>query len=426
MTMGDPIRLDGTTLEGGGQLFRLALSLSSIAKIPLHIADIRGKRGSRSKHGEVGGIKPAHLAGAAWLAKATQASTDGLKVKSKELTFCPSANARAAAPESDTGEAETNLWKDIFELGKLIRKESYISLNTPGSVFLILQAILPFALFSSAAQQSPSRPEPSPIPLRLTIEGGTNVWHSLSYEYADQVLFPMLHHKLGLSPIAMKLHKRGWSTGSTAVGRVQFDILPVSAGSKLPAFYLEERGNMSKFLVSIIAPDRRWRDGMRELVSKALLRLWPEVDIEFPVDEFSGHGKRVYLLIVAESVDGYRLGRDWLYDEKIDEQKPTKTMEKIVSKVVRDIEDEIDHGGCVDEWLQDQLVVFQTLAAGRSVIDARPPSLHTKTARWVAEQLLGVEFDESGNCEGVGFVADAPSSKSDIPDLLSSVAQMTV
>ena len=50
-------------------------------------------------------------------------------------------------------------------------------------------------------------------------------------------------------------------------------------------------------------------------------------------------------------------------------------------------------------------VVFQALAHGKSTIDAREPSLHTQTARWVVEQLLGIRFDESGHCEGIGLHA---------------------
>ncbi|KAI4152310.1 MAG: hypothetical protein LQ340_002978 [Diploschistes diacapsis] len=408
--MSKPLHLDGTTLEGGGQLLRLALGLSAITGKDVHLTDIRGKRGASSRNGQAGGIKPAHYAGAAWLANATNAKTEGLEVKSKELVFCPSIDPEAAqkGAGSDLGQEQSKqaprVWKDIYESHMLVRRESEIEMKTPGSIFLILQAILPYLLFSSGNPECLD-----PVMLRITITGGTNVWHSLSFEYAHQVLFPILQEKLGLGPFTMKLYRQGWSMGSTAVGKVQFDIMPLRTGHPLPAFFLEDRGDIVKFHASIYALDADWRQCLRKLTEEEIFRRWPGVEIDFPVEQSSGHKKRVYLLLVAETSNGYRLGRDWLYDEAINEKKPVKTMEKIVSGVVRDMEAEIDHGGCVDEWLQDQLVVFQALAAGRSIVEGRDPSLHTRTARWVAEQMLGVTFDNQGHCEGVAFIAGSSS-----------------
>ena len=31
-------------------------------------------------------------------------------------------------------------------------------------------------------------------------------------------------------------------------------------------------------------------------------------------------------------------------------------------------------------------------------------SLHVRTAMWVAERIVGVEFDKEGGCEGMAFV----------------------
>ncbi len=38
-------------------------------------------------------------------------------------------------------------------------------------------------------------------------------------------------------------------------------------------------------------------------------------------------------------------------------------------------------------------------------------SLHTRTARWVAERVLGVKFDEAGCCDGAGLVVGADVQK---------------
>ncbi|MCJ1395463.1 hypothetical protein MMC18_008349 [Xylographa bjoerkii] len=412
-----PIHLDGTTLEGGGQLLRLALSISSLTHIPIHVSDIRGKRGPKSRPGKDGGLKSAHLAGAEWLARATDATTIGMTIKSRDLVFRPTSNDNPSPtgigntkdqnkPNSGRTEIPNGAWKNIYVAGLLVRRSSHIPMSSPGSVFLILQAILPYVLFSSPSAGDPMTPN-KPVPIRLTIDGGTNVSHSLSYEYASQVLFPMLHSKLGIGPIDMTLQSRGWSTGRADVGSVVFDILPIRPGRTISAFSFTDRGYVSKIHVSVLADTFTARAYIRELVTEQLLKRYPNIDILFPVDEDSKHNKRLYLLLVAETSNGYRLGRDWLCDEKISVTKLNQTLHRLVFKVVRDLDDELSHGGCVDEFMQDQLVVFQALAEGRTEVDGgahRVASLHAQTAQWVVETLLGPRFKD-GQCHGIGLRA---------------------
>ena len=111
------VHLDGTTLEGGGQLLRLGLTLSSLLRLPVHVTRIRGKRGPKSTSGKSGGLKPAHLAGARWLAKATSAETEGLELRSTDLTFQPS---RGRADGDDHSDPRFPPWKHVFKEGKVV------------------------------------------------------------------------------------------------------------------------------------------------------------------------------------------------------------------------------------------------------------------------------------------------------------------
>ena len=286
-----------------------------------------------------------------------------------------------------------------------MRKESYIPASTPGSIFLIFQAILPYVLFSAPLDEASFSKDEPPLH-RIIIDGGTNVSKSPSYEYVDQVLLPMLESKVGIPSVRMKLNKRGWSHGGSVIGSVAFDITPFPHGFTLPSFSLTNRGEVTCFHASILAPDTAARHSVRKKVKNTILERYPDAEILFPVDEDSRSPKRLYLLLVAETSNGYRLGRDWMYDRKATASTAAQKNEQLVEQVFREIEIELAHGGCVDEYTQDQLVVFQALAQGRAQIhdgDGREPSLHTRTARWVAEQVLGVSFDEKGACEGVGF-----------------------
>ncbi|KAL4933166.1 putative RNA 3'-terminal phosphate cyclase [Aspergillus undulatus] len=77
----------------------------------------------------------------------------------------------------------------------------------PGSVFLVFQALYPYLLHSTSADQ-----------IRLSITGGTNVSSSPSYDYVNQVLIPNFA-RVGLPPLAKQLEKRGWASDQGHLGK---------------------------------------------------------------------------------------------------------------------------------------------------------------------------------------------------------------
>lgn len=66
---------------------------------------------------------------------------------------------------------------------------------------------------------------------------------------------------------------------------------------------------------------------------------------------------------------------------------------------------------CVDDYMQDQLIVLMALAKGKSRIKTGNITLHTKTAIHVAEQMSHAKFNIVDNkdgthiieCEGIGL-----------------------
>ncbi|KAI4275433.1 MAG: hypothetical protein LQ337_003232 [Flavoplaca oasis] len=409
-----PLNLDGGTLEGGGQLLRLAVSLSALTYLPISIFSIRANRASRRASQPAGGLKAAHLAAIEWLAQASQAETTGMKNASSELDFRPLQWGNFARETKKKGGKRTEVWEDVcdsVDASTVVRRETGIQLDSPGSVCLILQAILPYLLFHSPdAVGSPmdgtadmgQETTIGSVPLRVTINGGTNVSKSPSIEYISQVLIPMLVEKVGIPPISSQIIKRGWSSGRADVGTVQFDLMPFPRRSRLPAFNFTERGEVTKMHVSLLASDSAARSTLKRIVTERLLARHPYVEILFPIEEDTRNGARLYLLIVAETSNGYRLGRDCLWERK----NNASMLETVANTVTKQLEEELQRGGCVDEYMQDQLVVFQALAEGRSVVDSGEDmyaTLHTKTARWVSERILGVVFNERGTCNGCGF-----------------------
>ena len=188
-TRSDPslIHLDGRTLEGGGQLVRLALTLSALTSIPIHVYSIRGKRSGYSS-GKGGGLKSSHLAALEFLARATAAKTHGACVGSTEIVFEPGRD-RKVLSDRVCGLYGGMTGDDAYE----------IRLSKPGSVWLILQAILPFVMFAASEH----------VPTQLVMTGGTNVPKSMSGEYVTQVMCPVFE-AIGLPGIEVDIRKRGW------------------------------------------------------------------------------------------------------------------------------------------------------------------------------------------------------------------------
>ncbi|KAK6216376.1 hypothetical protein LQW54_003580 [Pestalotiopsis sp. IQ-011] len=406
-----PLVLDGRTGEGGGQLVRLACSLAAVTGQPIRITDVRGNR--PGKRG--GGLKSQHVAAIAWLAKATDARVDGLAVGSRTLEFAP-----RAAP---TALAQRRIAIDVD--------------SSAASAMLIFQAVFPYLLFAGNASKNDGQwEENEEDAIELEIKGGTNVSFSLSWEYLDQVLLPTLENQFGIV-VGRELKGRGWSLGPSHKGCVQLRIKPLRPGEKLiprvpwDRKYTDKDFELQRIDATILAPTRLHAP-LQEAVAQSLGAHFPDVDVRFVATEDSGHDSRMYVLGVAHSKTGLRWGRDYLYDRKWKDKTPERLADEIADKVAEDLHGEVALRGAVDEFLQDQLVVFQTLAQGRSSFPGdeqgifedgissdeqtrmrkdktQEPfgqgSTHTTTARWVAAELVPQAswYNKGGVCEGAGI-----------------------
>ncbi|OCL06935.1 RNA 3'-terminal phosphate cyclase-like protein [Glonium stellatum] len=417
------VHLRGTTLEGGGQLLRIAIGVSALTGIPIEITDIRGNRSGG------GGLKMQHLSAVNWLGTVCKADMTGAEQKSKNLYFAPSTDRIG----SFQGYREHTLSD-----GNTVA-DVQISQSTPGSIGLVLQAILPFLIFSGSSLSTPKENDVNtePKPIHIKISGGTNVSHSPSSDYISQVLLPTLS-RIGIPSIVLQLHSRGWTHGRTQIGALSFTITPLSPKTILPSFTLSERGNIQSLKATILAPkacEDHFRRELDTVLSKRHSAIFGsgEASIEMNFED-SRHDKRFYLLLVATSTNGHRLGRDWLYDRKLAHGKLDVTISKLVKQVVNEIVAEIENGGCVDEYMRDQLIVFQALTKGKSFVDGGrlkdgssvPSSLHARTAEWVVNEILGVEFDGKGGCEGIGLTAGEIYSSRQSEKLVEEVENLKI
>ncbi|EXJ58544.1 hypothetical protein A1O7_05971 [Cladophialophora yegresii CBS 114405] len=495
------ITLDGSTLEGGGQLVRVALSISAICDIPVRITNIRAGRGPGSfykktrkrgggggRHGDAtsqsvrskksatgGGLKESHLAALTWLARECGAAVEGAEVNSLEVVFNPKPNPRKRVPVP----LPVPVPVPVPVLGPVDGEPEVIELRNPGSIWLIWQAIFPYIVFAVLREDGGTKKPEEPT-FRLRLKGGTNVPKSPSSEYMQQVFLPLCE-RIGLPKVHVNVTRRGWTTGAPEIGEVEISVFEPGArsrgeaagttkdagspkGSNIPAHSRTNAVDSERPLFRLPPFDITLRDpftirsisittlsgspqthALLHTLLRDSLRSIPRFsDPSIPItahpscSTHSGDERRLYILLTAHVAGGYILGRDYLGPGKkiTDETDRRRIVDEAVNTAVRDFRREVGRGRCVDEFAEDQLVVFQALADGRSIVDtatargrvsehanananadadahttvetkASPEtetgSLHTRTVRWVCHEMLGTVFDGVGRCQGGGL-----------------------
>src|SRR3989338_552178 len=139
------IQIDGNYGEGGGAIARVALALSTIAQKPFEIYDIRKGRPQP-------GLKNQHLYCIRALKELCNAVAEGDELGSTFLRYYPK---------------------------RLVAKNLDIDIETAGSITLLLQALIPPAIFASK-------------PITITVTGGTDTKWSQPFDYFNNVLLPQL------------------------------------------------------------------------------------------------------------------------------------------------------------------------------------------------------------------------------------------
>eukprot|EP00118_Oscarella_pearsei_P007674 m.38224 g.38224 ORF g.38224 m.38224 type:complete len:360 (+) comp32539_c0_seq5:24-1103(+) len=331
--------IDGSVLEGGGQILRIALALAPILQKPIEVIKIRLSR-------DKPGLKPQHLAGLRLVTDMCRGKVTGDRQGSQECTLHPG----------------------ILHGGTYVADP-----KTAGSVSLLLQAALPCSLFGKTD-------------FHLTLKGGTNA------KMAPQIDFTALVFK----PIAEKfgvhfdcfVKRRGFYPRGQ--GEVVISGSPVT---NLLSVTLTDRGDIRKITGRAFVAGKlpikiaeRMKIAAMEVLRK---RHSSEILIEIEIikeTSASSIGDGTGIILVAETTTGCLLAGSQLGERGV-------SAEEVGSKAADMLMQNLDSGGCVDEYLQDQLIVFMALAEGRSTIKTGPLTLHTETAIHVVELMTGVKFD---------------------------------
>lgn len=330
------VRLDGSHGEGGGQILRTALFLSTLLDRPFRIDRIRATRPEP-------GLKAQHAGILRILQETTGARCEGASVGSPTLTFDPGP-PRPGAYAYDVG--------------------------TAGSVPLILQTMLPVALLS-------------PERFRLRLTGGTDVAWGPTIDWVTHVIVPLLRPLA--DSVEVRVERRGFYPRGG--GLVE---LAVSGGGGLPARVGERLaqdrtrpgrvvslGGASVAHASLAGA--RVAERQAEAAAATLREPgWPGADIARQYVDSASNGTSLTLWTVDEH--GNRMGSDGL-------GAPGRPAEHVGADVARRLIEDARAGATVDRHLADHLVPWVALGMG----PVRVPRVtdHLTTNLTVCRAFLG-------------------------------------
>jgi RNA 3'-terminal phosphate cyclase (ATP) len=353
------IIIDGSHGEGGGQILRTSLTLSTITGQPVRIERIRAGRRKP-------GMMPQHLTAVRAASRVCNAEVEGAKLKSQVLAFRP-----RSAPQAGTY---------TFDVAQVAKGGS------AGSVSLILQTVLlPLALAEGSSE--------------VTLLGGTHVAWSPPFHYIKRVYLPALA-RLGITAKA-SIKKWGWYP--IGGGRIQATIqgrepgtATQSPGESVSGLALRERGPLLRvrgLSASSNLPKhirtRQERAALQELRSSGV-----NARIEVVDAPSKGHGTVVFLWTEFENAAA---GFTALGERG-------KPAERVAKEATDGLLDFLHGDAAIDRYLADQLVLPLSLAAGPSEFTTEAITNHLLTNAWVVNQffpgrvLVEGEVGQPGGC----------------------------
>jgi RNA 3'-terminal phosphate cyclase (ATP) len=340
------VHIDGRYGEGGGQILRTALSLSSLLNVPVTIDHIRGNR-------KKPGLRPQHLVAVNALAAITDARVDGARAGSTELLFEP----------------------------KGVRGGNYrFNIGTAGSTGLVLQALIPVLLAGGMGSH-------------VQISGGTHVPWSPPFHYLESVFSPAL--KAMGAELHMEILTWGWYPKGGGV--VRLSVCPVRG---LKAIQFLHRGNLTDIrllsAISNLPPHIAERQRDQAMKRLQYLGITPHTRIENAPSPSQGTA-----LFLAAQFEGSTAGFTSL-------GKRGKRAVDVADDACDLLIGFLDGSGVIDRHLADQIVLYMALAEGYSAFLTEKITDHLLTNIWVIEKFLPVAFEvEQGavkiGVHGAGF-----------------------
>ncbi len=328
----EPLEIDGSYGEGGGQILRTAVAFSIILGIPIRVSKIREGR-------ENPGLRQQHVSVLRILREVCDGRLEGADLGSSTITFSPGV-VEAMSMKTD--------------------------LRTAASITLVLQAVVPAASLSGSS-------------LEIRLEGGTDVPWSPTLDYFATVVVPALR-LMGVG-CRLEASRRGYYPKGG--GRVD---ARVESCPKVKAVDLVERE--ANPAAKIVSRCGRLPVHVAERQAQAAKSYLEGHRIEVggaSVSQETSESPGSSILVSAVG------GNCFLGSDSIGARG--KAAETVGTEAAREFAAAYQTGASVDAHLSDTIAPFLCLSESDSRILLPHVSEHLKTSLYVAKLFTSCSYD---------------------------------
>jgi RNA 3'-phosphate cyclase len=348
------IEIDGSYMEGGGQILRTALAFSILTGKPFVIEKMRHNRPKP-------GLKAQHLCCIDALKQLASAQVEGARLGAARIIFHP----------------------QPVTSGKLV-----LDIGTAGSITLLLQSILLPCMFADDA-------------IRLCIKGGTDTKWSIPVDYFAHVILPFLNK---FASVQINEIRRGFYPQGQ--GELDLTITPrfcLSQCENFDSFYSHLRKNVSRMklatqpaldriegnsVASVKLEGARVAGRQAKGVSHILAKRYP-----LKIKQVYCYTVSVGTVITLWAVS--RQGNVFMGADALGEKG--RRAEDVGAAAGGRLLDALKSGAAVDRHLADNLIPLMALCGGE--IKTEKITGHIRSNLYICEKFLEVDFriDEKEN-----------------------------
>jgi RNA 3'-phosphate cyclase len=331
------IEVDGSLMEGGGQLLRMATTYSAILGRPVRIVNVRANR-------KQPGLKPQHLVTLKAVAELCAATTKGLELGSCEVEFHP---------------------------GRLKGGSFNFDIGTAGSCSLLLQCAVPVAAYADET-------------IKIRVKGGTAVRWSPPMPLVQHVVWAGLS-KMGFIGEVRVLRDGYYPKGG---GLVEAKIAPIRGFNPIHGEKAEVKRIRGISTCGVLPRHVAERQAVAAINVLREEGFEAEIDVATPgkASEPISPGSLICLWAEGDALIG---------DDGLGERG--KTAEKVGAEAAHRIVTQIKTGAYVDQHTADNLILPCSLATGTSTFTISRLTMHTLTAVELAKRIIGASIMIEGS-----------------------------